>query len=94
MLPLVAVGDEEGFRGAVVLSIQVQLLHLLVGVADADEGAQLRVVLRGAGAVQLLPLALPALAVEVDARRRAEEPLFVAVGLLRDLREEHRVRSE
>lgn len=38
--------------------------------------------LGGAGPLQLVPLALPPVAVQVDARRRAEEALLVAVRLL------------
>ena len=45
VFPLVTVADEEGLGGAVVLPVEVQLLHLLVGVADADEGAQLAAML-------------------------------------------------
>ena len=84
-------GDYEG-QGA-HLSVEVELLHVLVRVADADEGAELRrgLGLGGAGAAGLR-LALdglapppPAVAVQVDARRRAEEALLVAVRLLRHL---------
>ena len=46
VFPLVTVADEEGLGGAVVLPVEVELLHLLVGVADANEGAQLAAVLR------------------------------------------------
>merc|ERR1719220_3386408 len=41
MLPLVRVTDEEGLCRAVMLSVEVELLHILVRVADADEGAEL-----------------------------------------------------
>ena len=35
------VGDEEGLGGAVVLPVEVELLHVLVRVADPYEGAHL-----------------------------------------------------
>lgn len=71
------------------LAVEVQLLHVLVGVADADERAQLAALLALAGALHLLALPPPAVAVEVDAGRRAEEPLLVAVRLLRHLGVQH-----
>jgi len=46
VLPLVRVGDEEGFGRAVLFPVEVELLHVLVRVADADERAQLRTLLR------------------------------------------------
>ena len=46
VFPLVTVADEEGLGGAVVFAVEVELLHLLVRVADANECAQLAAVLR------------------------------------------------
>ena len=72
-----------------MLPVQVQLLHLLVAVADADEGTELSALLRLALPLHLLPLLPPAVTVEVDARRGTEESLLVAVGLLGHLGVEH-----
>lgn len=43
------------------------------------------VLLRGARSLHLESLPLPAVPVEVDARRGAKEPLLVPIGLLGDL---------
>ena len=89
VLPLVRVRYEERLRGAVVLPIEVELLHVLVRVADADEGAELRTLLRFSCPLHLLPLPPPSVAVEIDAGGRTEEALLVAVGLLGHLGVEH-----
>jgi hypothetical protein len=73
------------------LSVEVQLLHVLVRVADADEGAQLRGGLRFGSrrsvsrclALDGLPPPPPSVAIQVDARGRAEESLLVTVRFLR-----------
>lgn len=86
VFPLVRVGYEQRLGRTVLLPVvQVQLLHVLVRVADADERAQLRRLLRLALAQHLLLAQPPAVAEQVDAGRRAEEALLVAVGLLGDL---------
>ena len=41
VFPLVCVGDVEGLGGAVLLGAEVELLHVLLGGADTDEGTQL-----------------------------------------------------
>ena len=71
------------------LSVEVELLHVLLGRADADVGAELRPAVGLPVALHLLALPPPAVAVKVDARRGAEEPLLVAVRLLRHLGVEH-----
>jgi len=45
VLALVRVGDEKRLGRAVLLAVEVELLHVLVRVADADERAQLRALL-------------------------------------------------
>lgn len=76
----------QSLGGTILLAIvQVQLLHVLIGVADADEGAQLRGLLCLAFAQHLLLTQPPALPEQVDTGWRAEEPLLVAVRLLRHL---------
>lgn len=66
------------------------MLHVLIRVADADESAELRGgfgfcgrgPVGGGFALDGLAPPPPSVAVEVDARRRAEEALLVAVRLL------------
>ena len=41
VFPLVCVGDVEGLGGAVLLGAEVELLHVLLGGANTDEGTQL-----------------------------------------------------
>ena len=77
------------FRTTAHLAVEVELLHVLVGVADTDEGAELRSLLGLPCPRHLLPLLPPSVAVEVDAGRRTEEALLVAVGLLRHLGVQH-----
>lgn len=73
----------EGLSGAVLLAIvEVKLLHVLVGVADADEGTQLRGLLRLTLAQHALAPQPPSVPEQVDAGWWAEEALFVAVRLL------------
>lgn len=80
VLSLVGVGDEEGLGGAVLLAVvEVELLHVVVRVADPDEGTELRRLLAFAFADHLLLPHPPALAEEVYAGRGTEEALFVAV---------------
>lgn len=82
---LVRVGYVEGFRGAVLLAVvEVELLHVLVRVADADEGAELGGLFGFAFAEHLFLAQSPAITEEVYARGRAEEAFFVAVRLLGD----------
>lgn len=83
---LIGIGDEQRFGGAILFAVvQVQLLHILVGVADPDEGAQLRITFGDALAQHVLLSMAPAVAEQVDAGRRTEEALLVAVGFLRHL---------
>lgn len=83
---LVRVGYVKGLGGTVLLAVvEVELLHVLVGVADADEGAQLRRLLGLSLAQHALASQPPPITEQVDARRRAEEALLVAVRLLRHL---------
>ena len=85
MLALVRVGDEQGLGGAEVLGVEQERLHFALRVADADQGGYLRRLLAAAAVEQLLALDRPPVAHQVDARRRTEEALLVAVGLLRHL---------
>ena len=55
--------------------LEVELDHLLVGVADAHEGADLCVGLRGPLLLHLLSLPLPSAPEQVDTGRRAEKPV-------------------
>ena len=73
------------FKTKQYLSVQIQLLHVLFAVADANECAQLAALLRLAGPLHLLTLPPPAVAVQVDARRRTEKTLLVTVRLLSNL---------
>jgi len=85
VLPFVRVRDEQRFGGAILLSVvQVQRLQLLIGAADTDERAHLRVGLRHPFPKQLFLAKSPAVAKQVDAGRRTEEPLFVSVRFLSD----------
>ncbi len=43
---LVRIRDEQCFGSAVMFAIEVELLHVLIGVSDADEGTQLGVLFR------------------------------------------------
>lgn len=86
VFPLIGVRYVQGLSGAVLLAIvKVQLLHVLVGVADANEGAQLGRLLCLTLTQHALAPQPPAIPKKVNARRRAEEALFVAVRFLRDL---------
>ena len=72
-------------------AVQIELLHILIRVADPDESAELRGGLSlgrrgsvgGRFALDGLTAAPPPVTVEVDARRRAEEPFLIAVRFLR-----------
>ena len=87
VFPFVGVGDEEGFGGAILFAVvEVQLLHVVVRIADADEGAELRGLFTFAFSYHLLLPQSPALAKEVDARRGTEESLFIAVRFLGHLK--------
>lgn len=80
VLALVRVGDVESLCRAVLLAVvQIQLLHILIRIADADESAQLGTLLALALAQHLLLTHPPAVAEEVDARWWAEKPFLVAV---------------
>lgn len=59
------------------LPLQVELLHLLVTVPDADEGAWLRLLLRASISLHLVPLFLPAAAHKIHTWRRAKEPVQI-----------------
>lgn len=64
------------------LSTEIELLHFLVRIADADEGTQ-RCPLFTFSVRNHLFLSLPpAIAHQVYARGRAEEPLFISVRFL------------
>ena len=71
-------------------AVEVELLHILIGIADADESAELRSGFSlcrwgsvGCGfALDGLASPPPSVAVEVDTRRRAEETFLVTVRLL------------
>lgn len=87
VFPLVGVGDEESFGSAILFSIvEVQLLHVVVGIADANEGAQLRGLFTFTFSYHLLLPQSPAFAKEVDAWRWTEESLFIAVRFLGHLK--------
>ena len=68
------------------LSVEIQLLHVLIRVPNPDERAQLRPLLRLPRPQHLLPLPPPAVAVQIHAGRGAEETLLIPVRLLGDLR--------
>ena len=54
----------------------------LVRVANANEGAELRALIRLPDSLQLLSLLPPPLPVQVDARWGAEKPLLVSITFL------------
>lgn len=56
------------------LALQVEMLHFLLAVSDANKGAGLCLLLRAALSLHLLLLLLPTAAHQVHTRRRAEEP--------------------
>ena len=43
---LVRIRDEQCFGSAIVFAIEVELLHVLIGISDADEGTQLGALFR------------------------------------------------
>lgn len=89
VLPLVGVGYVQSFGGAVLFAVvEVQLLHVVVGVPYADEGAELGRLIGVSVPEHLFVAETPPFAEEIDAGGRAEEAFFVAVGLLGDLRVE------
>lgn len=56
------------------LPLQIELLHLLLAVADPDEGARLGLLLGATLPLHALQLLLPAGAQQIHARRGAEKP--------------------
>lgn len=83
MFPFVRVRYEERLRSAILFPVvQIQLLHVVVWVSDSNEGTELGRLLTLPFSDHLLLAESPALAEEVNARRRTEESLLVAIRLL------------
>lgn len=82
MLPFVRVGYEERLGRTVLFAIEIQLLHVLVTAADANECAQLCPLLALALLQHLLVASPPSAAKQVDAGWGAEETLLIAIGFL------------
>ena len=79
---LITIRYKEGLGSAVVATVEVQLLHVKVRVANSDKSTELGSLLAVSHAQQFLSLVPPAVSVQVDAGRRTEESLLVPVGLL------------
>lgn len=89
VFPLVRVRNVKCLGGAILFAVvQIELLHVLVGVADTNKGAKLRGLFGLAVPEHLLLAHPPAVAEQVDAGRRTEESLLVAVRFLSDFRVE------
>lgn len=62
------------------LSLQIQLLHLLLTVANSNKGTWLSLLLCAAFLLHVLELLFPATAQKIHTRRRAEKPKLQQKG--------------
>lgn len=92
MFSFVGVGNEQRFGRTVLLAIvQVQLLHVLIRIADADKRAQLGSLLRFAVAMHFLLSVAPAVAKQVNTRWRTEETFLITIWFLSNLQKSKKI---
>ena len=87
MLPLIRVRNVKCLCRAILFTIvQVELLHVLVGITDSDKRAQLGGLLALSFSKHLFLTHSPSISKQIDTWRRTEESFFVTVRFLRNLR--------